>query len=84
MSPNEKAQLDAIQDVREQLRAVLNEALTTHGPALTMTAVVTFAATACHHAAHLMDAPNARELARKSWDDGFYGYLKLLEAACDG
>ncbi len=76
--------VNAVLDVRNGLVQTFREALQTHGPAVTMSAVSEFAAVAVHEAEHLTSSPQARELMLGMFTGHFYIALAYLNSQCDG
>ena len=73
----------AVVDVRNELARIFNEGLETHGPAVVMSALTMFAATAVHQAEHLTDNPQGRNIVLGQWLRHFHAYLMHVDNECD-
>lgn len=73
----------AVTDVQDALAQCFNEAVQTHGLAVTMSAVVGFAATALHNSEHESRHQQAREIVLGQWTEHFHAYLRMLNQQCD-
>ena len=73
----------AVVDVRNAMAQVFNEGLQTHGPAVVMSALSLFAATAVHQAEHLIDSPQARNIVLGQFLTHFHAYLAHVDQECD-
>jgi hypothetical protein len=73
----------AVVDVRNELAKVFNEGLETHGPAIVMSALSMFAATAVHQAEHFSSDPQSRNIVLGQWLTHFHAYLAHVNMECD-
>ena len=73
----------AVMDVRNGLSRTFNEAVNIHGPAVAMSAVTMFVATAVHQAEHLISAAQARQIVLGQFLSHFHMYLAHINQECD-
>jgi hypothetical protein len=73
----------AVVDIRNALAQTFNEGLQTHGPAVVMSALAMFTASAVHQAEHLSADPQSRNIVLGQWLSHFHTYLTYLNQECD-